>query len=154
MDAESIKLMVKDIFAGEYDKSEWISKYDNGQQVDMIAHLFSYWTSTDENGRKAIVNALSIYLNSYWIGFQEISEIIVCHSDKKELDEVVYSKINSGFFCRDLLNEMKNKSKSNIHWLEMIKEKNISKSFKHDFYVDLDKLYAEVDALISELMFK
>ena len=153
MDAASIELIVKDIFSGEYDRSEWISKYDSWQQADMIAQLFSYWSETDENGRKAIVNALASYVNSYWVGFQKIATLIVLHSDKKELDELVYSKINSGFFCRDLLNEMKNSSRSNIQWLEKIKEKTISKSFKESFFdTDLAKLYADVEALISELM--
>lgn len=153
MDAASIDLMVKDIFSGEYDRAEWVAKYDSWQQADMIAQLFSHWSETDINGQKAIVNALSSYLNSYWVGFNKIAALLVLHAEKKELDELVYSKISSGLFCRDLLNEMKNSSKIKIQWLEKIKEKALSKSFKESFFdTDLDKLYADVETLVTELM--
>jgi len=150
MDAASINLMVKDIFSGDYDRAEWVAKYDSWQRVDMIAALFNDWDKADSKIKELLAGALTTYVSAYWTGFKKISELIVRQSDKEEVVKAIIPMLNKGLFCVDLLNEMKSKQRIQEDWLTVIRQRWNDKSFKEQIFdTDLEKMYHDIQILIA-----
>lgn len=149
--AQEVAKIIQQSAYGEYDQyHDWSPSYTLQNKADLLENMLKCWDTTEEKGRKLIVQYVRTLIKESGGGVSIITDKLLNFGGHSEIVKIVDEFLNSGVFSHALLSSMKNYHLRQDDWLLRIRAITAERKFI-DNKRKVKNLYKEIQGLILEL---